>query len=118
MHMSSDYKYSLRLVRAATLASIDTTVYMKRTFRGWEDDGSGRWDDSRIAIRTVIESLGSEGKVFFCVGSRVEGTRSDEKDFAADVEIYRFVIITNLLSCCFYNNSLDSDESSSKKLIL
>lgn len=38
MHMSSDYKYSLRLVRAATSASIDTTVYMKRTFRGWEND--------------------------------------------------------------------------------
>lgn len=115
MHMSSDYKYSLRLVRAATSASIDTTVYMKRTFRGWENDGSGRWDDSRIAIRTVIESLGSEGKVFFCVGSRMGGTRSHEDDFAADVEIYRSIIITNLLSCPLYNNSINSDEPSSKK---
>lgn len=57
----------------------------------------------------MIESLGSEGKVFFCVGSCVEDTRSHEEDFAADVEIYRSVIITNLLSCCFYNNSLDSN---------
>lgn len=66
----------------------------------------------------MIESLGSEGKIFFCVGSRVGGTRSHEEDFAADVEIYRSVIITNLLSCSLYNNSLDSDEPSSKKLIL
>lgn len=54
----------------------------------------------------MIESLGSEGKVFFCVGSRVRGTRSHEEDFAADVEIYRSVIITNLLSCSLYNNSI------------